>query len=71
MKKVGIYFLVYYVLGLLLISVFQVIRFPLSFEISSRIIIQNFSTPTFYGLALIWPLYLGSYLYMFITGNID
>lgn len=72
MKKILKYFVIYYILGLVLMNVFTVSRFLGSVNvlvIGPRIITQNMSTPVFYGLTLVWPLYLGFNLYSFATGN--
>lgn len=38
-------------------------------EIGPRIIMQNMLNPIFYGLTLVWPLYIGLNLYNFVTGD--
>lgn len=72
MKKILKYFAIYYILGIVLMNAFIVSRFLGSanvLEIGPRIIMQNMSSPVFYGLTLVWPLYLGLYIYNFATGN--
>lgn len=72
MKKLIKVFLIYYIVGLVLMNAFTVSRFLGSanvLEIGPRIIMQNMSTPVFYGLTLVWPLYLGFNIYNFATGN--
>lgn len=72
MKKILIGFFIYYGLGFILMNAFAVSRFLQSaniINIGPKIIIQNMSNPTFWGLTLIWPLYLGYFLYSFAAGN--
>ena len=74
MKKVIKYFVLYYILGIVLMNVFTVSRFSGSANvlgISQTIIKQNMSTPLFYGFTLVWPAFLGINLYNFATGNLD
>lgn len=72
MKRCIKYFVVYYTLGIALMNTFTVSRFLGSASVSElapRIIQQNMSSPTFYGLAIVWPIYLGFNIYNFATAN--
>lgn len=70
-KKIFVYFLVYLLVGFVLMNVFSALRFLQSPDVWLKIVIQNASDFTFWGLALIWPLYLGLFFYKFIAGNIN
>lgn len=71
-KKILVWFIAYYLLGFVVINIFSVSRFLHSPEISKiapKLIIGNIMNPNFWGLILIWPLYIGLYLYNFFIGN--
>lgn len=68
MKRPLKYFIIYYILGLVLMNAFSVSRFFGSanvLQIGPRIITQNMTTPNFYAITFVWPLYLGLYIYNF------
>ena len=74
MKKILIYFVIYYILGFILINAFTISRFLGSTknvaDISPIIIKRNISAPFIYGVTLVWPIYLGINIYNFATGNV-
>lgn len=70
MKKILKGFIIYYGLGFILVNAFMVSRHSSAiFEAGPIIIMQNITSPLFWGWTLVWPLYLGLYIDSFITGN--